>query len=89
MKKLIIAAIGLLSCYSTGAQTLEKMNWFNEPKEWNISGGELSMYVTPHTDYWRISHYGFTVDDAPFLYSDSRPRSESPATTKRGLTRPG
>ncbi len=70
MKKLIIAAIGLLSCYSTGAQTLEKMNWFNEPKEWNISGGELSMYVTPHTDYWRISHYGFTVDDAPFLYSE-------------------
>ena len=60
----------MLPCYSAGTQTLEKMNWFNEPKEWNISGGELSMYVTPHTDYWRISHYGFTVDDAPFLYSE-------------------
>ena len=23
----------------------------------------------PQTDYWRISHYGFTVDDAPFLYT--------------------
>lgn len=21
------------------------------------------------TDYWRISHYGFTVDDAPFYYA--------------------
>ena len=27
------------------------------------------MDVTPQTDYWRISHYGFTVDDAPFLYT--------------------
>jgi regulation of enolase protein 1 (concanavalin A-like superfamily) len=27
------------------------------------------MQVTPKTDYWRISHYGFTVDDAPFYYS--------------------
>ena len=25
--------------------------------------------VTPQSDYWRISHYGFTVDDAPFYYS--------------------
>ena len=25
--------------------------------------------LTPQTDYWRISHYGFTVDDAPFLYT--------------------
>ena len=27
------------------------------------------MQVTPQSDYWRISHYGFTVDDAPFLYT--------------------
>ena len=27
------------------------------------------MAVTPQSDYWRISHYGFTVDDAPFYYS--------------------
>lgn len=27
------------------------------------------MSVTPKSDYWRISHYGFTVDDAPFYYS--------------------
>lgn len=28
------------------------------------------MSVTPKSDYWRISHYGFTVDDAPFYYTE-------------------
>lgn len=28
------------------------------------------MDVTPYSDYWRISHYGFTVDDAPFYYAN-------------------
>lgn len=28
------------------------------------------MDVTPNSDYWRISHYGFTVDDAPFYYTE-------------------
>ncbi|MNS71084.1 hypothetical protein D3C72_1044400 [compost metagenome] len=27
------------------------------------------MNVTANSDYWRISHYGFTVDDAPFYYT--------------------
>ena len=46
------------------------MNWFNEPADWNISGNSLTMSVTPKGDYWRISHYGFTVDDAPFYYAE-------------------
>lgn len=50
-------------------QTLEKMTWFNEPEEWAVDNGTLTMQVTPQSDYWRISHYGFTVDDAPFLYT--------------------
>lgn len=52
------------------AQTLEKMNWFNEPAQWSIKGNTLEMEVTPKSDYWRISHYGFTVDDAPFYYAE-------------------
>lgn len=28
------------------AQTLEKMNWFNEPAEWSIADGRLTMSVT-------------------------------------------
>lgn len=52
------------------AQTLEKMNWFNEPSDWQINGDSLTVDVTPHSDYWRVSHYGFTVDDAPFYYAE-------------------
>lgn len=51
------------------AQTLERMQWFNEPENWEIKDDVLTMEVTPHSDYWRISHYGFTVDDGPFLYT--------------------
>lgn len=71
MKKLIMPAVLLLSAMTGAeAQSLDKMNWFNEPASWNISDGLLTMDVTPHSDYWRISHYGFTVDDAPFYYAE-------------------
>ncbi|MDE6248873.1 MAG: DUF1349 domain-containing protein, partial [Paramuribaculum sp.] len=56
----------LASAQIMSGQTLEKMNWYNEPSDWSINGGKLTMNVTPNSDYWRISHYGFTVDDAPF-----------------------
>ena len=69
-KKVFAFVCALMAMTGAGAQTLEKMNWFNEPENWNISGGKLTMDVTPHSDYWRISHYGFTVDDAPFYYAE-------------------
>lgn len=52
------------------AQKLSSMQWFNEPVEWNIDNGKLTMQVTGQTDYWKKSHYGFTVDDGPFLSSE-------------------
>lgn len=61
--------IFLLLMQNAGAQSLEKMQWFNEPKKWSISNNTLNVFITPKTDYWRISHYGFTVDDAPFYYA--------------------
>lgn len=70
MKKLLLAFSGLLLLNTAYSQTLEKMNWFNEPDNWNIEKGVLTMDVTPKSDYWRISHYGFTVDDAPFYYAE-------------------
>ncbi len=51
------------------AQNLNKLQWFNEPTKWEVKDNVLSMFVTPQSDYWRISHYGFTVDDAPFYYA--------------------
>ena len=48
---------------------MEKMNWYNEPSSWKIVDGNLRMQVTPKSDYWRKTHYGFTVDDGPFYYT--------------------
>ena len=70
MKKGILAIVAAIVTQYAAAQTLEKMNWFNEPADWQIDGGNLVMDVTPHSDYWRVSHYGFTVDDAPFYYAE-------------------
>lgn len=66
--KLLLILSALISTQIISGQTLEKMNWFNEPDKWQINDGTLTIDVTPNSDYWRISHYGFTVDDAPFYY---------------------
>lgn len=70
MRKFLLAGLVFFGCIQTGlSQSLEKMQWFNEPDKWEIKDNTLSMFVTPQSDYWRISHYGFTVDDAPFYYT--------------------
>lgn len=70
IKRFMVLCGAMLAASLPGAaQSLDKMQWFNEPEQWEIKNNSLVMDVTPHTDYWRISHYGFTVDDAPFLYT--------------------
>ncbi|KMQ68501.1 hypothetical protein ACM39_08300 [Chryseobacterium sp. FH2] len=69
MKKIFLSLCILFLIQKNFSQTLEKMIWFNEPDKWDIKNNTLSMVVTPQSDYWRISHYGFTVDDAPFYYT--------------------
>lgn len=69
MKRIISVIAFMLMAASLSAQSLDRMQWFNEPESWTIEGNTLTMDVTPQSDYWRISHYGFTVDDAPFLYT--------------------
>lgn len=64
---LFVVAFGFASTAML-AQKLEKLNWFNEPDRWEVKDNVLTMHATPQSDYWRISHYGFTVDDAPFYY---------------------
>ena len=70
MKKFFTGVISLFSLQAALAQSLEKMQWFNEPAKWEIKNNAFIMQVTPKSDYWRISHYGFTVDDAPFYYAN-------------------
>lgn len=69
MRRIVLSITALLAMTGAMAQSLESMQWFNEPESWEARDGVLTMNVTPHSDYWRISHYGFTVDDAPFLYT--------------------
>ncbi len=45
------------------------MNWLNEPDLWKVTDDKLEMFVTPKSDYWRETHYGFTADDGPFYYA--------------------
>jgi len=68
-KQFLLGVLSLGSIQITAAQSLEKMQWFNEPEQWEIKNNALVMSVTPQSDYWRISHYGFTVDDAPYYYT--------------------
>lgn len=69
MNKAISIFFCSLLSVAASAQTLTSMQWFNEPEHWAVQGKSLTMDVPGHCDYWRISHYGFTVDDAPFAYA--------------------
>ncbi|MTH14643.1 DUF1349 domain-containing protein [Flavobacterium sp. LC2016-01] len=69
MKKLLLFTVAFFLFQNLSAQSLNKMQWFNEPEKWEIKNNALIMNVTANSDYWRISHYGFTVDDAPFYYA--------------------
>ena len=44
------------------------MEWYNEPDSWSLENEKLIVDVTPQTDFWRKTHYGFIVDDGPFYY---------------------
>lgn len=71
MKKILYTTLFTFLISSTlMAQKLDKMQWFNEPLEWEILNPTTFIMRAPaKTDYWRITHYGFTVDDAPFYYT--------------------
>lgn len=69
MRRITTFLAMVVAAVAVQAQTLECMQWFNEPESWSIKNNKLTMQVTPQSDYWRISHYGFTVDDAPLLYT--------------------
>ncbi len=70
MKKILFFTTAFILFQNISAQSLNKMQWFNEPEKWEIKNNALIMSVTANSDYWRISHYGFTVDDAPFYYAN-------------------
>ena len=50
MKKLVVGGMMIAASVGCMAQSLEKMQWFNEPEQWEIEGNSLLMNVTPQTD---------------------------------------
>ena len=38
------------------------MEWINPPARWTLEHGELCFETAPGTDFWRVTHYGFTRD---------------------------
>lgn len=69
MRKIILLQSLLIMTLIASSQSLDNMSWFNEPSSWKVSDGKLEMFVTPQSDYWRETHYGFTADDGPFYYT--------------------
>jgi len=69
MKMYLLLIATIMATNLSIGQNMDKMNWLNEPSSWEIENGNLQMKVTPESDYWRKTHYGFTVDDGPFYYT--------------------
>lgn len=69
MKIRVLLIVTFFTTNLSIGQNMEKMNWLNEPSSWKVEDGNLKMNVTPESDYWRKTHYGFTVDDGPFYYT--------------------
>ena len=49
---------------------MKTMYWYNEPDSWSQESEHLTIQVSPKTDYWRQTYYGFTVDDGPFYFQN-------------------
>ena len=69
MKKILFLIVTVFAVNLLVSQDINKMNWLNEPSSWKVKDGNLKMNVTPKSDFWRKTHYCFTVDDGPFYYT--------------------
>lgn len=46
-----------------------ELTWYNEPQRWVGTIRQLSLTTDRKTDFWRITHYGFTRDNGHFLFT--------------------
>lgn len=44
-----------------------RLTWFNEPSDWKVENNKLGISPAAETDFWQKTHYGFAVDNGPFL----------------------
>ncbi len=45
------------------------LTWYCQPSTWRIESGRLMIEPDAKTDYWQKTHYGFSVDNGPFLHT--------------------
>jgi hypothetical protein len=45
------------------------LQWYCEPAAWKIVESCLVIEPEGETDYWQKTHYGFSADNGPFLYT--------------------
>jgi regulation of enolase protein 1 (concanavalin A-like superfamily) len=46
----------------------ENFQWLNQPRAWDVQGDQLSVQVSPKTDFWRKTHYGFIRDSGHLFF---------------------
>jgi hypothetical protein len=46
------------------------MKWFNEPARWSVDKEQVVVRPDAHTDFWRITGYGYVRDNA-HIYGES------------------
>src|SRR5690606_1290123 len=44
------------------------MQWFNEPRTWQIDGDTIRVTAEAGSDFWRKTHYGFIRDNGHVCY---------------------
>ena len=52
-----------------GADLSPILAWYCQPSRWCIEAGRLVIEPDAKTDYWQRTHYGFSVDNGPFLHA--------------------
>jgi len=52
-----------------GADLSPVLAWYCQPSGWRIESGRLVIEPDAKTDYWQKTHYGFSVDNGPFLHA--------------------
>lgn len=45
----------------------ESCSWHNEPRQWSLDDGALTVRSDEKTDFWRDTYYGFTRDNGHFF----------------------
>lgn len=48
---------------------MNTMQWLNPPPVWSEGRSSITVTTGPRTDFWRVTHYGFTRDSGHFYHT--------------------